>query len=38
MIDDAVLAAVRAWKYSPAVKRGVKVKVRITLKQTFRAG
>ena len=38
VLDEAVLAAVRSWKYSPAVKRGIKVKVRITLKQTFRAG
>ena len=38
VLDEAVLGAVRSWKYSPAAKRGVKVKVRITLKQTFRAG
>ena len=38
VLDEAVLSAVRSWKYSPAVRRGVKVKVRITLKQTFRAG
>ena len=38
VLEEAVLAAVRSWKYSPAVKRGIKVKVRITLKQTFRAG
>ena len=37
-LDEAVITAVRSWKYSPAAKRGVKVKVRITLKQTFRAG
>ena len=37
-LNEAVLGAVRSWKYSPASKRGVKVKVRITLKQTFRAG
>ena len=38
VLDEAVLSAVRSWKYSPAAKRGVKVKVRITQKQTFRAG
>jgi TonB family protein len=37
-LDEAVLQAVRKWKFSPAVKRGVKVKVRITQKQTFLAG
>jgi TonB family protein len=38
ILDEAVLTAVRKWKYSPAVKRGTKVKVKITLKQTFQAG
>jgi serine/threonine-protein kinase len=38
LLDDTVLNAVRTWKYSPALKRGVKVKVRITQKQTFLAG
>jgi TonB family protein len=38
VLDEAVLTAVRSWKFSPAVKRGIKVKVRITHKQTFRAG
>ena len=37
-IDDAVVAAIRKWKYAPAVKQGVKVKVKIGFKQTFRAG
>ena len=37
-VDEAVMAAIRGWRYSPAVKKGVKVKVRITFKQTFRAG
>jgi serine/threonine-protein kinase len=37
-LDEAVLTAVKKWKYSPAVKRGVKVKVRIAQKQTFLAG
>jgi TonB family protein len=38
VVDEAVMAAVRRWKYLPGVKRGVKVKVRIPFKQTFRAG
>ena len=38
VIDEAVLAAVRQWKYEPAQKQGQKVKVRISFKQTFLAG
>jgi TonB family protein len=38
IVDEAVMNAIRGWKYAPGVKRGVKVKVRITFKQTFRAG
>jgi TonB family protein len=38
ILDEAVLTAVRKWKYSPALKRGTKVKVRIAQKQTFLAG
>jgi len=38
ILDDAVLSTIRTWKYTPAVKKGVKVKVRVTLRQTFRAG
>jgi TonB family protein len=38
MVDEAVAAAVRNWKYAPGAKKGVKVKVRIAFKQTFRAG
>jgi serine/threonine-protein kinase len=37
-IDEAVLAAIRKWKYQPATKQGAAVKVKITFKQTFRAG
>jgi TonB family protein len=37
-VDQEVAKAVRGWKYSPAVKNGVKVKSRMTFKQTFRAG
>jgi TonB family protein len=38
VVDDAVLSAVRRWKYSPAVKQGTPVKVRVEFRQTFRAG
>jgi TonB family protein len=38
ILDEVVLAAVRGWKYTPGVKKGVPVKVRMTVKQTFRAG
>jgi TonB family protein len=38
ILDEAVLNAVRNWKYQPGVKKGVKVKVRVNLRQTFKAG
>jgi TonB family protein len=38
VLDEAVLNGVRDWKYQPGVKLGVKVKVRINLRQTFQAG
>jgi TonB family protein len=38
VVDEAVTGAIKRWKYSPAMKRGVKVKVRVAFKQTFRAG
>jgi TonB family protein len=38
VVDEAVIAAVRNWKYTPGARRGVKVKVRVAFKQTFRAG
>ena len=38
VVDDAGLSAVRSWKYSPAVKKGTPVKVRVDFRQTFRAG
>jgi TonB family protein len=38
ILDEAVVAAVRRWKYAPAVKKGTRVKVHVTFKQTFRAG
>jgi TonB family protein len=37
-LDEAAVAAVLKWKYSPATKQGVKVKVRHTFRQTYRAG
>jgi TonB family protein len=37
-LDEAVLQAIRKWKYEPARKQGAPVKVKITFKQTFRAG
>jgi serine/threonine-protein kinase len=38
ILDEAVSVAVQKWKYAPAVKKGIKVRVRHTVKQTFRAG
>lgn len=35
LVDEAVVSTVKTWTYVPAVKRGVKVKVRIEVKQTF---
>jgi TonB family protein len=37
-VDEVVVAAVRRWKYKPATKRGTRVKVRVTFKQTFLGG
>jgi TonB family protein len=34
-LDDAVLAAVRTWRFSPAEKNGVKVRTRVRVQQTF---
>jgi TonB family protein len=38
VVDDVVVAAVRTWKYQPATKQGVKVKVSMLFKQTFVGG
>jgi TonB family protein len=38
LVDEAVLSAVRTWKYAPAVRKGTPVKVRVDFRQTFRAG
>jgi TonB family protein len=35
VLDDAVLAAVRNWRYTPAQKNGVKVRTRVRVEQTF---
>jgi TonB family protein len=35
VLDQAVLAAVRNWRYTPAEKNGVKVKVRLRVRQHF---
>jgi serine/threonine-protein kinase len=37
-VDDVVVAAVRGWKYEPAIKQGVRVKVETTFRQTFLGG
>jgi TonB family protein len=34
-VDEVVVAAVKAWKFEPAVKGGVKVKVEAVFRQTF---
>jgi TonB family protein len=38
VVDDVVLAAVRGWRYEPATKGGVRVKVETTFRQTFLGG
>jgi TonB family protein len=35
LLDAATVAAVRTWRYTPAVKNGVKVRVRIQAEQKF---
>jgi serine/threonine-protein kinase len=37
VLDDAVMAALAKRKYTPGVKKGVKVRVRISFRQTFQA-
>jgi TonB family protein len=37
-VDDVVVAAIRGWKFQPAVKRGARVKVSVRFKQTFLGG
>jgi TonB family protein len=38
VLDRAVLESVAAWRYEPAEKGGVKVRVRMRVRQTFRLG
>ncbi len=38
VVDEAVLAAVRTWKYQPALKHGSRVKSQTAFKQTFLGG
>ncbi len=35
VLDDVVVAAIRSWKFEPATKRGVRVKVETSFRQTF---
>jgi TonB family protein len=37
-VDDVVIAAVRGWRFQPAVKQGTRVKVQVVFKQTFLGG
>jgi TonB family protein len=37
-LDDVVVSAVRRWKFQPATKRGTRVKVQMSFKQTFLGG
>ena len=35
LVDDVVVSAVKTWKYEPAIRRGVKVKVETSSRYTF---
>ena len=37
-VDEVVVSAIRRWKFQPATKRGTRVKVQMTFKQTFLGG
>ena len=37
-LDEAVVAALSQWRYTPATKDGVKVKVKLARKYTYRTG
>jgi protein TonB len=36
VLDEAVLKALRTWRFAPALKNGVKVRTRVQRRQTFR--
>ncbi len=38
LLDEVVVAAVRSWKFTPATKRGTRVKAQTVFKQTFLGG
>ena len=37
-VDNAVVSAYKTWKFTPGMKQGAKVKVRVTRRQTFLGG
>jgi TonB family protein len=37
-VDNAVVTAYKTWKFTPGMKQGAKVKVRVTRRQTFLGG
>jgi serine/threonine-protein kinase len=37
-VDEVVVSAVRGWRFEPASRRGTRVKVEVTFKQTFLGG
>jgi outer membrane biosynthesis protein TonB len=38
ILDQAVMDSLAQWRYSPAEKNGVKVRVKQRVRQTFRLG
>jgi TonB family protein len=38
LVDEVVVSAIRRWKFQPATKRGTRVKVQMSFKQTFLGG
>ncbi len=38
VLDETVVSVARQWKYSPAMKDGAPVKVKLDMKLTFRGG